>query len=167
MAADRKISSGQDLEDTLKGFMTQGALNPGSGFDRKWGVGKSEGEVLDRLEAWKRSKGITSSTGSPAAAPRPPAAAPKSAVPTTTSTAPSIPSQVGDPLAGLTAISPDTTKTDMPMLPTGEASGAMGIGPEMEPMTGVASEALGHLRALGRRTPPINTASFAALKRIY
>ena len=156
MATDRKIASGQDLEDTLKGFMTQGALNPGSGFDRTIGVGGTEQELLNRLEAWKKSKGIASSTGG---APTPtPRAAPS---------APALPPQIEGPLAGLTAVAPDTEKMDMPTLSAGSGGGGATMMAEMAPMTGVASEALGQLRALGRRSPPMNTASFAGLKRLY
>lgn len=151
MASNTKIGSGQELENLLKGFMTQGALNPGSGFDRTWGVGQTEGEVLGRLNDWKRSRGIEDPSAAKPAAPSPvPAAVPP----------------VSAPLAGLTAISAGTsTQGGAPSMGS-TVSGSGMLEPSDSAMS-VATDALGQLRNLGRRTLPVEGYALASLKKIY
>lgn len=93
-----------------------------------------------------------------------PAAAPQAAA--TTPLAPATaPAPTDAPMAGLTAIAPEpATASSMPML--GGGGGAM-LEPEPPAPMGVATTALGQLRNLGRRTPPMSQYAFSGLKDIY
>ena len=136
--------------------MTRGALNAGSGFNTAHDPNETANQYTDRLEAWKKSKGLPLDVSSPAKAPAP-AVAPQAS---------SAAASVEAPMAGLTAIDPGTSQTQASGMAMGGAGGTM-LEPGPDPMTGVASGALGQLRNLGRRTPPMDTYALAGLKKIY
>lgn len=140
-------------EAYISSLTTGGALDAGSGFNRSFGAGETNEQYKARLEAWK-NRGKTSTT--PPTAPRP-------------ASAPTASSTTEAPLAGLTAIDVGTGGAQTSQ--TGAIAGMGGMGGMLEPEpaspTGVLSDSISALRALGRRTPPMDTYALAGLKRIY
>lgn len=125
------------------------AATAGSGGD--WG----------RVESAFKKKAPAPAAPSPRPAPAAPKPAPKPA-------AAAPPPPVEAPLAGLTAIDVGTTSTQQaPAAPQVEGMGMGMMEPEPPSPTGVESGMIGQLRALGRRSPPIDTYALAGLKKIY
>ena len=133
--------------------------------------GKNMGAVAANAGSggdWGR---VESAFGKKKAAAPPPPAPKAAAVPAPRApAAPVMPPApaVNAPLAGLTAITAGTG-TETQQAPAPQAAGGMGMMMEPEPPspTGVASGSIGALRALGRRSLPMDTYALAGLKKIY
>lgn len=158
MGAQTKAAGNTSAQEAyISSLKTGGALDSGSGFSRSFGKGETNEQYAARLEAWKNSKKTPTASTPTASAP---AAAPRPAAGLTPSPAPEA------PLAGLTAIDVGVGGQQTPQ--TGAVTGMGGMmEAEPVPMTGVASGAVGQLRNLGRRTPPIESYALAGLRKIY
>ena len=145
------------MDPTLSNARTY-ATSQGYGEDafNSW-YAKNQGAVAANAGSggdWNRVEGaFKKKAPAPAAAPARPA--------------PAAPPPVDAPLAGLTAIDVGTS-TSQQAPP--QAAGGMGMGmmePEPPSPTGVESGMIGQLRALGRRSLPMESYALAGLKKVY
>lgn len=141
-------------------------LNPnGSGYDER-------GNYLTPDEVRERGGGKQQQAkASPARPPQPVAAPPRPAPAPVVAKPPApAPPPVSAPLAGLTTIAPGTAEApaqEASMSAPAPMAGGMIQEPEPPMSMGVATQALGSLRGLGRRTLPDLGAPLAALRRVY
>lgn len=139
---------------------------PGDPETKQWrdlSAGVEGWNNIDRDEAPATRRVAPAPTPTPAPRPAPVAPTPRPApAPSTTTTV----ATTEAPLAGLTAISPGSETIQMPGTEQTVDTGDGEITPP-QPVTGVASQAIGQLRALGRRTFPMSSAVFTGLRSIY
>ena len=96
-----------------------------------------------------------------------PVTVPAPAMPNPAASMSSAPPPPSAPLAGLTALDPGGSDTLTMPPPISAGAGSTASEQEAAPMLGVATQALGQLRNLGRRTYPSMANPLAGLGRVY